>query len=137
MCISIPNGAKGCLLTCGFPYQQYTDLKMPMASPIPRVILRLGQPFCHWFVSTNKSHMQSRWPIALLLFGERCSQLFDNNKRSSLFPCSFKIIQVNSRQSSFDSRIKPKTTDQRGKTLRRGRRRNSSVARAFLEQNLF
>ena len=67
----------------------------------------------------------------VLLPGVCCSQLFDNNNRSSLFPYSFKTIQVNSTQSSFDSKIQPKTIDQRGKPFLRGRRLNSSVTRVF------
>ena len=120
-----------CLQTCKFLYQQYTDLKTSMASPIPRVISRLGQPCCHWPVSTNKSFM---WHVGRLRCYHPVSVVhyyLHNNKRLSLFPCSFNSIRVNSTQSSFDSRIEPKTTDQGGKPLCRGRRRNSSVARAF------
>ena len=88
---------------------------------IPRIISRLGQPCCHCSVSANKSSMRHASRLRYYYPVRVVHNYLHNNKRSSLFPCSFKIIQVNSTQSSFDSRIEPKTTDQRGKTLRRGK----------------
>ena len=112
-------------------------MKMSMASPIPRIISRLGQPCCHWSVATNllptdhpSDHVgQSRdyYPVSTVH-----NHYFHKTKDQHCFLVPSKSSRSTAHHPVLIAELSLKQQiSRRGKPLRTGRRRNSSVAACF------